>query len=80
MNKRSIKNYDFAVPIFNNRGGHPVLLNKKPVEDIVSAQNTNQNFKIFLKKYRRINVPVNDENILVNINTQDDYRSIILNK
>jgi len=77
---RSIKNYDFAVPTFSNRGGHPVLLNKKPVEDIVSAQNTNQNFKIFLKKYRRINVPVKDKNILVNINTQDDYRSLKMNK
>lgn len=77
---RSVKNYDFAVPTFNNRGGHPVLLNKKAVEGIVSAQNIHQNFKLFLKKYRRINVPVNDKNILVNINTPSDYNSVILKK
>ncbi len=77
---RSIKNYDFAVPTFNNRGGHPVLLSKKPIEDIVSEQNTNQNLKFYLKQYQRINVPVNDKKILVNINTQDDYRSLKMNK
>ncbi len=71
-----IKGFDFAVPQYHGKGGHPVLLSSKIVTDIIAERNTNQNLKDFLKKYKKNYVPVDDKNILVNINSAEDYRHL----
>ncbi|MCF6240167.1 MAG: NTP transferase domain-containing protein [Bacteroidales bacterium] len=77
---QSIKSHDFAVPTYNRKGGHPILLSQKVVYDIIAEKNGKQNLRIYLKKYHRLNVPVEDANILVNINSPENYQSIFVLK
>ena len=63
----------FVVPVYNERGGHPVLLSGKIVSDLVASPDYRQNLRAFLQAYPKINCPVRDENILVNINSLKEY-------
>ncbi len=65
---------DFCVPEYQKSGGHPILLSEKVVSRIIKEDDYKQNLKNYLKKFKKIYVPVNDKNILVNINNWDDYR------
>ncbi len=64
----------FVVPVYNGRGGHPVLLSGKIVSDLVTFPDYRQNLRDFLQAYPKINCPVEDEKILVNINSPKEYR------
>jgi len=63
----------FVVPVYNKRGGHPVLLSGKIVSDLVASTDYRQNLRDFLQAYPKINCPVRDEKILVNINSLKEY-------
>ena len=65
--------YNYVVPEFEGRRGHPVLLSGKLVADIVSEKMDDLNLRVFLKPYAKHVVKVKDKNILVNINSKDDY-------
>ena len=67
---------DFCVPEYQKHGGHPILLSGKVVAKIINEDDYKQNLKNYLKKFKKIYVPVNDKNVLVNINNWDDYRQI----
>jgi len=67
------KKNSYVVPFFQNEGGHPILLSGEIVNDIVSAVDYSFNFRIFLQSYSKIKVPVNDNHILSNINTPEEY-------
>jgi molybdenum cofactor cytidylyltransferase len=69
-----IKGFDFAVPQYQDKGGHPVLLSSGIATDIIAEKNTNQNLKEYLRKYKKNYVPVDNRNILVNINNEKDYQ------
>ncbi len=69
-----IKGFDFAVPQYQGKGGHPILLSPEIATDIIAEKNTNQNLKEYLRKYKKNYVPVDDRNILVNINNEKDYQ------
>ncbi len=69
-----IKDFDFAVPQYHDKGGHPILLSPEIATDIIAEKNTNQNLKEYLRKYKKNYVPVDDRNILVNINNEKDYQ------
>ncbi|GMT44567.1 MAG: hypothetical protein IEMM0006_0399 [bacterium] len=64
----------FVVPHYHGQGGHPVLLSGKIVRDIKAFKNFRKNFRDFLQAYPKINCPVEDEKILVNINSPAEYR------
>ena len=69
----SVKDDSYVIPVYNCRGGHPVLLGK----NIVSTIATNSplaDFREVLKKFTRIEIPWKDPRILLNINTPEDYR------
>ena len=59
-------------PVFNNRGGHPVLISKKVCEDILLEKENNLNFKDFLRRYSIKKAEVEDDSILLNINTNEE--------
>jgi len=71
---KTIEETDYAYPIFKNKGGHPVILSNIIVEDIVNEELNQMHFREFLNKYSKKTVQVDDENILVNINTPEEYR------
>jgi len=65
---------DYLSPEFKGKGGHPILLSKKIVEDVIATKEDQIHFKEFLNQYPKKKVQVDDEKVLVNINTKDDYR------
>jgi CTP:molybdopterin cytidylyltransferase MocA len=65
--------YDYCVPVYKDRGGHPVLLSGKVVEAILREDETGINFRDFLRRYYGKKIDVKSEKILVNINTPEEY-------
>ncbi len=71
--KNQVGTSDYAVPEFEGRPGHPVLLSNKMVDALSALENYYFNFRDFLKLYKGKTVPANDPGIMVNINTPEDY-------
>ena len=67
---------DFIVPIFKNRGGHPILMNKNIIQKISSEKKVDYNLKEYLKGFTKKYIPVNDEKVLLNINDQSTYNKL----
>jgi molybdenum cofactor cytidylyltransferase len=76
LNKMISKNdgADFVVPEFGSRLGHPLLLSGKLVNVILKQEESNFNLRNILKTCKGRRVVVNDPEILVNINTPEDYK------
>jgi len=68
----SVKPDSYAVPVYQGRGGHPVLLGGQIVNYLKNL-NDLPDFKEVLKLYKRIETPYYNERILLNINTPEDY-------
>ena len=71
-----IKCFDFSYPTFNGKGGHPVLISSTVKSAILQESSNDLNLKLFLKKFNEQVCPVDDERVLLNINTPDDYKKI----
>jgi molybdenum cofactor cytidylyltransferase len=63
----------YVVPQYQNQRGHPVLLSKIILESLMKEKNLSGNLRVFLGNFEKIIADVDDENILVNINTKEDY-------
>ncbi len=70
----SVAGFDFVYPVYNGRGGHPVLLTEKVIEDILSNEYPDRNFRDILKGFTGGKVKVDFEKVTVNINTTDEYK------
>ncbi len=68
-----ILNADVAIPTFQGRNGHPVLLNKTVINAIIRNSNLDIQFRELINSFSHIQIEVNDPGILVNINTPEDY-------
>lgn len=60
-------------PIVNGRGGHPVLISRRVIDCILTEKENNLNFREYLKKFQSKEIVVQDETVLYNINTYDEY-------
>jgi len=69
-----VNNDNYVVSVFQKRKGHPVLINKKIVNDILSEKDFSLNINVFLKKYNCSLCNVHTEKIFVNINTIEDLK------
>ncbi len=67
----------YTVPVFDSSGGHPVLLSKEIVSNLISVSDYTLNLKTLLHRYVTTRIPVDDEMILVNINTPEDYEHYV---
>jgi len=63
------------VPTFNNLRGHPLFISKELISDLLS-ENDDSNLKLFRNKYEITNVITNDEGILKDIDTVNDYSKL----
>ncbi|MBN2893819.1 MAG: NTP transferase domain-containing protein [Bacteroidales bacterium] len=69
----------YISPKFEGKGGHPILLPKTIITQIQTEMSKNLNLKQFLQPFAKQIVLCNDESILININTQEEYlKKIIL--
>ncbi len=71
------KTADVICPACQGKRGHPVLITGKAVTDIISESNYDWNLREYLDNYQNESVPVSDPNILVNINTPEDYARLL---
>lgn len=67
----------YIVPVFDSRGGHPVLLSKEIVAGLISVSDYTLNLKDVLHRFSAIRIPVDDEKILLNINTPKEYEHYV---
>ncbi|MBI5323823.1 MAG: NTP transferase domain-containing protein [Ignavibacteriae bacterium] len=64
-----------AVPEYNETGGHPVLIGKDIIKRIIESNGSILNFKDILSEFASNRVTVDDESVLININTPEEYRN-----
>jgi len=69
-----VPEYDYILPEYQERGGHPFCISTDLSEKIRSIDNDEQHLKEYLRSFRHIRIAVASPNVLVNINTPDDYR------
>ena len=72
--KNGLGEEEFAVPVYEGRSGHPVLLSDKIIKSVINDFQSNDRFDEVLKSFKRKDVIVNDPYIGVNINTPEDYK------
>lgn len=64
---------DYINPIYKGKGGHPFLISEKVIADLINEKLDQIHMKEFLVRYSKMSVEVDDEKILLNINTNEDY-------
>lgn len=64
---------DFIHPVFEGRGGHPILISPAIVKQIIAAPD-NQDFKAIINVFQKQTIAVDDPKIIANINTPEAYQ------
>ena len=64
---------DVIIPVFNKKSGHPVLISSSVMEEIIKSQDPELKINVFLKRFEIKKIDTSDHNILVNINSPEDY-------
>jgi len=67
----------YVKAVNHKKGGHPVLLSRKIIQEICSIKDNDFNLKDVLKNYSGKRVEVDSEKILLNINTPEEYEKHI---
>jgi len=67
----------YISPVYSDKGGHPVLIPQLIFNMIKKETNNNLNIKELLKQFNKITVSIENDKILANINTPEDYRVYI---
>jgi len=70
---------NYIVPVYQGKGGHPVLLGTGIINNISLFEDPYSDLRKLLKNFKRIEVETDDKNILVNINTLNDYQKYFKN-
>jgi len=70
-----LKSSAFVVPIYQNQGGHPVLLSAEIANDFVNKHIETNNFRLFLNQYQKITYPCEFQEILLNLNLPSDVEA-----
>ncbi|TRZ75516.1 MAG: hypothetical protein D4R97_02315 [Bacteroidetes bacterium] len=63
-------------PVFQNKGGHPVLLNHKSMRLITAYPTDNANLKEILGTIECKKVEMQDDKVLININSPEEYERL----
>jgi len=75
---RSDKKY--VSPVYENKGGHPVLLNSKNINQIRNWPVNSANFKEVLRTMECTKIEMKNDRVLININSQKEYRTFFMNQ
>ncbi len=62
-------------PGFHNKGGHPILLPYECIDEIL-AEAEDSNLKLYLDKKQVLQVEIEDESILLDVDTPADYEKV----
>ena len=85
INKKIINNliqnkcsFGYTQPFYEGRKGHPILVSKKIIHRIDSLQGNEYDLRNILAEFPKTDVKINDNRILANINTKEDYANYFL--
>ena len=74
------KNKDIIQPIFKKQKGHPILISEKVKQRILNKKDYNLTLRDILSEFEKQQIEVNDESVLININTPEDYKKYCIEK
>ncbi|MBI5539851.1 MAG: NTP transferase domain-containing protein [Bacteroidia bacterium] len=63
----------YIIPSYKGKGGHPILLPESIISDLKKYQKQSANLKEFLSDYKSYKLEIPNKDILININTPEDY-------
>lgn len=66
---------DMVIPTYNGRKGHPVFIKKELIASLIKEP-VSSNLKNFRDRQHLSYIPVEDEGILLDVDTMDDYKMI----
>ena len=66
----------YVSPVFKGKGGHPVLMNRKNMITIGGHEENSANLKEILGTMDCYLMEMNDDRVLININTMEEYRRL----
>lgn len=69
-----IREADYVAPVFQNKGGHPLLISQELARMIMKEPEGDRNLSVFLRNFMKATIETRDPGVLANINTEDDYR------
>ena len=69
-----LKDYCYVVPANNGINGHPILLSKEVINHLKNLQSNDWILKEELKKFQRIQVEATENNVMLNLNTEADWK------
>ncbi len=69
----AIDDADYYVPFYKDRGGHPILISELVMKELISCKQNDLNLKDWLSNYTCKQVVVDDDRVLININTPAAY-------
>lgn len=64
----------YVSPVFKNKRGHPVLLNRENINHILNWPVNSANFREVLNTMECSKVEMPDDRVLININSPEDYQ------
>ena len=67
---------DYIVPTYKGRGGHPILLSYRVYRALLAEEGNSLILSEFLKQYDKKRVIVDDDRVLININTKQVYKKM----
>jgi molybdenum cofactor cytidylyltransferase len=74
----SVRNsWGYASPVYKGKNGHPILLSRCVMDKILSVPDADAHLNVLLRQFPRRVVEAAGPEVLVNINTPDDYRKYI---
>jgi molybdenum cofactor cytidylyltransferase len=73
-------NEKYISPVFEGKGGHPVLLNRKNINQILNWPVNSAIFKEVLKTMECRVVEMPDDRVLININSPEEYQRFFNNQ
>jgi len=65
----------YVVPSFHMKGGHPILMNSSCIGKLLSEK-VEGNLKLFLKQLPVTYININDDGIMYDLDTRDDYMKL----
>lgn len=68
---------DYVYPVFNEKGGHPIVISSKVVAEALQTKFENNILKEFLHKFKSKSIETDCDKILTNINTEREYLELM---
>jgi molybdenum cofactor cytidylyltransferase len=67
-----VKFDSYVSPTYNKKGGHPILISKSIYDTIIGINDVSTTLRNKLERFNKIVLPSNEQ-VLININTVNDY-------